>query len=160
MALITLIKTTTFRFEDQKFLPLTLYLSKASLYNLLQGDMTHHEYLQRFQNLVDVTTAYNGQLHDQAIVTIVTEWYHTGVAYGTLTDAQKLAIQTASSDLYLATMFIHQSDRRWYNKLSKKLESSFSKGNDDYPNNLVSAYHLINEYKCWQPTCCFCAKDR
>jgi hypothetical protein len=73
MALISLIKTITFRFEDQKFLPLTLYLSKASLYNLLQGDMTHHEYLQRFQNLVDVTTAYNGQLHDQAIVTILTE---------------------------------------------------------------------------------------
>jgi hypothetical protein len=33
-ALIGLIKTITFRFEDQKFLPLALYLSKASLYNL------------------------------------------------------------------------------------------------------------------------------
>jgi hypothetical protein len=34
IALIGLIKTITFRFEDQKFLPLALYLSKASLYNL------------------------------------------------------------------------------------------------------------------------------
>jgi hypothetical protein len=24
-------------------------------------------------------------------------------------------------------------------------------GNDDYPDNLLSAYHLMNEYKCWQP---------
>ena len=23
--------------------------------------------------------------------------------------------------------------------------------NDDYPEHLVSAYHLINEFKCWQP---------
>jgi hypothetical protein len=33
----------------------------------------------------------------------------------------------------------------------EELENSFTKGNDDYPDNLVSAYHLINEYKNWQP---------
>lgn len=65
IALISLIKSITFRFEDQKFLPLALYLSKTNLYNLRQGYMTNHDYLQRFQNLVDVATAYNGQLHDQ-----------------------------------------------------------------------------------------------
>lgn len=34
IALISLIKTITFRFEDQKFLPLALYQSKANLYSL------------------------------------------------------------------------------------------------------------------------------
>ena len=48
-------------------------------------------------------------------------------------------------------MFIFQSDRCRYGKLSEELENSFTKGNDDYPDNLVSAYHLINEYKNWQP---------
>jgi hypothetical protein len=33
-ALITHIKTITFKFEDQKFLPLALYQSKANLYAL------------------------------------------------------------------------------------------------------------------------------
>jgi hypothetical protein len=47
-------------------------------------------------------------------------------------------------------MFIHQSGRRPCGKLSEELENSFTKGNGDYPINLVSAYHLINEYKCWQ----------
>jgi hypothetical protein len=112
IALIGLVKTITFRFEDQKFLPLALYLSKASLYNLRQGNMANHDYLQRFQKLVDVATSYNGQLHDQAIVNIVTVRLHPNVAYDVLPDAQKLVVQTASSDLYLATMFIHQSDRR------------------------------------------------
>jgi hypothetical protein len=151
IALIGLIKTITFRFEDQKFLPLALYLSKASLYNLRQGNMANHDYLQRFQNLVDVATSYNGQLHNQAIIDIVTERLHPNVAYDILSDPQKLVVQTASSDLYLATMFIHQSDRRRCGKLSEDLENSFTKGNDDYPSNLFSAYHLINEYKCWQP---------
>jgi hypothetical protein len=101
---------------------------------------------------VDVATAYNGQLHDKAIVDIVTERLHPGVAFDALSGPQTIVVHTASSDLYLATMFIHQSDRRRYGKLSEELENSFTKGNDDYPDNLVSAYHLINEYKCWKPT--------
>jgi hypothetical protein len=152
IALLGLIKTITFKFEDQKFLPLALYLSKATLYNLCQGNMANHDYLQRFQNLVDVATSYNGQLlHDQAIVDIATEGLHPDVLYDGLTEAQKLVVQTAASDLYLATTLIHQRDRCRYGKLSEELENSFTKGNDDYPDNLVSAYHLINEYKCWQP---------
>jgi hypothetical protein len=113
--------------------------------------MADHDYLQRFQNLVDVATSYNGQLYDQAIVDIVTERFRPGVPYDALVNAQKLVVQTASSDLYLATMFIHQSDRHQYGKLSEEFETSFTKGNDDYPDNLVSDYHLINEYKYWRP---------
>jgi hypothetical protein len=149
--LIGLIKTITFKFEDQKFLPLALYQSKANLYSLRQGNMSNHDYLQRFQNLVDVATAYNGQLYDQAIIDIATERAHPGTQYSALSDPQQLAIQSASAELYHATMFIFQSDRRRYGKLSEELENSFTKGNDDYPDNLVSAYHLINEYKCWKP---------
>jgi hypothetical protein len=48
-------------------------------------------------------------------------------------------------------MFIHQSDRGHHGKLCEDLENAFAKGNDDYSKNLVSAYHLINEFKCWQP---------
>jgi hypothetical protein len=96
IALISLIKSITLRFEDQKFLPLALYLSKANFYNLRQGNMTNHDYLRRFQNLVDVATAYNGQLHDQAIIDITTKRLHPGSVYSTLSPAQKLVIQTAS----------------------------------------------------------------
>jgi len=151
IALIVMIKSITFRFEDQKYLPLALYMAKSNLYNMRQGNLSNHDYLQRFNNLVDVATAYNGQLHDQSIVDIVTERLHVGIPYNALNDAQKAVVQTASSDLYLSTMFIHQSDRRRYGKLSEELENSFTKGNNDYPNNLVSAYHLINEYKNWSP---------
>ena len=38
--LLALIKTITFRFEDQNFLPLALYQAKANLYMLQQGNMS------------------------------------------------------------------------------------------------------------------------
>jgi hypothetical protein len=147
IALVSLIKTITFKFEDQKFPPLALYQSKANVHNLRQNNMSNHECLQRFQNLVDVATSYDGQLHDQSIVDICTEKLHPGKTCSSLSEAQKVAAQTASSELCLATMFIHQSDRRRFGKLSEELENSFTKGNDDYPDNRVSAYHLINEHK-------------
>lgn len=43
--LIKLIKSITFKFEDQKFLPLALYQAKANVYNLCQGNLSNHDYL-------------------------------------------------------------------------------------------------------------------
>jgi Reverse transcriptase (RNA-dependent DNA polymerase) len=149
--LVKLIKTITFKFEDQKYLPLALYQAKMNLYNLRQHNLSNHEYLLRFNNLVDVATTYNGSLHDSAIVSIVSERLHPGIDPTNLTAVQAQAVELGAHDLYLATMFISQSDRRRYGKLSEDLENSFTKGNDDYPSDVVSAFHLINEYKNWQP---------
>jgi hypothetical protein len=48
--------------------------------------MSNNDYLQRFQNLVDVASAYNGQLYDQAIVNICAEKLHPGANYDLLTE--------------------------------------------------------------------------
>ena len=149
--LIVLIKSITFKFEDQKYLPLALYQAKANIYNLRQLNMTNHEYLQRFNNLVDVATTYNGEIYDTAIVAICSEKLYPNIVWANLTDAQQDAASSAANELYLATIFIAQSDRRRYGKLQEELENSFTKGNNDYPDNLVKAYHLMNEYKNWQP---------
>jgi hypothetical protein len=103
--LVILIKLITFKFEDQKFLPLALYQAKANLYNLRQGNMTNHGYLQRFNNLIDVATTYNGQLYDGAIVDIVTDRLHCGVLFAARTADQKAEVENQSNELYLATMF-------------------------------------------------------
>jgi hypothetical protein len=68
-----------------------------------------------------------------------------------LMDEQKLNVNSSASELYQATMFLHQSDRRRYGKLLEELENDFTKGNDDYPQTLVKAYHLLSEYKHYQP---------
>ena len=71
--------------------------------------------------------------------------------YETLTEEQKLNLHSSASELYQATMFLHQSDRRRYGKLLEELENDFTKGNDDYPQTLVKAYHLLCEYKHYTP---------
>ena len=43
--------------------------------------MSNLKYLDRFINLVNIATAYKGQLHDQAILDIATENVHTGTAF-------------------------------------------------------------------------------
>ena len=79
------------------------------------------------------------------------EQRHPGLAYETLTEEQKLNLHSSASELYQATMFLHQSDRRRYGKLLEEIENAFTKGNNNYPETLVKAYHLLSEYKHYQP---------
>ena len=34
----------------------------------------------------------------------------------------------------------------------KELENGFTQGQDGYPDNMVTAFKMINEYKNWQPS--------
>lgn len=60
--LLGLIKTIMHCFKDQKFLPLALYNAKLNLYSFCQGNLSNDKYLQRFNNLVDITTLYDSKL--------------------------------------------------------------------------------------------------
>jgi len=151
IALLAMIKAITFKFKDQKFLPLALHQAKLSLYAFRQGNMSCHEYLQKFQNLVDVALAYNGQIHDYAILDIVTEASHPGILFQALPAADQDAMTLAAHELQMATMFIAQSDKHQYGKLQEELENDFTHGSNGYPQTLVKAYHMINEYKNWFP---------
>ena len=75
----------TFKFDEQKYLPLALHQAKSNFHNIRQGSLSNAEYLEKFNNVVDIATVYSGQLHDQAITDIATETAHAGVDYDTLT---------------------------------------------------------------------------
>ena len=93
LILIRIIRAITFKLDEQKYLPLALHQAKANFYNIRQGSLSNEEYLKKFNNVVDIATAYNGQLHDQAITDISTETAHTGVDYDTLTAPQQAIVQ-------------------------------------------------------------------
>ena len=105
--------------------------------------------MEKFNNVVGIATAYNGQLHDQAIIYIATETAHAGVEYNTLTAAHQAIVQENAKDMYLACAFLCQSDRKRYSRLLEELENYFTKGNSNYPTDLVTAYRIIIEYKNW-----------
>ena len=53
--------------------------------------------------------------------------------------------------MYLACAFLYQSDRKRHGRLLEELEKYYTKGNFNYPTDLLSAYRMISEYKNWQP---------
>ena len=150
--LLKMIKTAVHRFDDQKYTPLAHYHAKSAVYALCQGNLTNDEYLKKFNNLVDVAKSYEGQLHDKAINDIVTENEHPGTAYSALNDAQKTAVNQKAHELFCATIFLAQCNKRQYGKLLEELENGYTRGQDGYPSDMVTAFKMINEYKCWQPT--------
>ena len=80
ITLLGLIKTIVHCFEDQKFLPLVLYNAKLNLYSFHQGNLSNDKYLCKFNNLIDVATSYDGDLHDSTIHNIVIKADHGNIA--------------------------------------------------------------------------------
>jgi hypothetical protein len=70
---------------------------------------------------------YSGELYDSSIINIVTEIHHPGAVFSTLTGANKRTMQDATSDMYLATMFLAQSDKQRYGKVLEELENRYTK---------------------------------
>ena len=126
-----IIRTITLKFDEQKYLPLALHQAKANIYNIRQGNLYNTDYLEKFNNVVDIATAYNGQLHDQAITDIATKTAQSGVKYDELTAPQQAIFQDNEKYMYLACTFLCQSDRKRYGRLLEELKNNYTKGNSN-----------------------------
>ena len=69
-ALLEAIKTVIYKFNDQKYLPLSLHNSKTNFCNFLQGTMTNPDYLDKFMNLIDMSESFEGTLNDAVLFNI------------------------------------------------------------------------------------------
>ena len=139
LILIRIIRTITLKSDEQKYLLLALHQEKANFYNIRQVSLSNTEYLEKFSNVVDIATEYNGKLHDQAIIDISTEIKHTGVDYDKLNYGQQAIVQESAKDMYLTCALLCQSDRKRYGRLLEELENHFTEVNSNYPTNLVTA---------------------
>ena len=54
-------------------------------------------------------------------------------------------IETTAQEIYLSCAFIINSDLKRYGRLFDELENDYTKGNGNYPRNMVKAYQLLNE---------------
>ena len=54
-------------------------------------------------------------------------------------------------EIYCATMFLVHCNKWHYGWLLKDLENNYTRAVDGYPQSIVQAFKLLNEYKCWQP---------
>ena len=117
IAFLALIKNMVHWFKDQKYLPLALYNVKLNLYQFHQGNLSNLDYLRKFNNLVNIATSYEEQLHDDAIRDVTVKKLHGDAAmWAGLNDDQKRAITESAHKIYCATMF-------WCNAISSAIVS-------------------------------------
>ena len=65
--LLEMIKITTYKFEDEKYLPLFIHNAKSVYYRFNQGNLSLNDYREKFMNIVEVATSYKNKLHDEAV---------------------------------------------------------------------------------------------
>ena len=147
LELLSEIKTITYKFEEQKYLPLSIHNAKATFYSFRQGNLSNSDYFQRFKNYTDIATSFDGNLHDEAITRMVCKEEHGHEDLTRLNDDERDDIDDLASKRYLSIAFLQQSDKRRYGKLTEELENDFTKGNDNYPRDVTKSYQLLNDYK-------------
>ena len=64
LELLSEIKAITYKFEEQKYLPLSIHNAKATFYSFRQGNLSNSDYFQRFKNYTDIATFFDGNLHN------------------------------------------------------------------------------------------------
>ena len=117
-----------------------------------KGNLPNPDYLDRFMNLVDMAESYDAKLYDQAMFKITQNYtVYSTTAEADIKDDELKMIETTEREIYLSCAFVINSDLKRYGRLIEELENDYTKGNDNYPRNMVKAYQLLNEYKQWNP---------
>ena len=146
LGLLDTIKTIIYKFEDEKYLPLSLHHAKRNFYVFCKGNLPNPDYLDRFMNLVDMAESYDAKLYDQSMFKIAQDsTVYSTTSESDLQDDEINMIETTAREIYLACTFVINSDLRRYGRLIEDLENDYTKGNDNYPRNMVKAYQLLNE---------------
>ena len=130
--LLEAIKTIIYKFEDQKYLPLSLHNAKTNFYNFRQGTMTNPDYLDKFMNLTKMAESYEGTLHDAdvfKIALLASNLRNTPEAY--LNEDKWMIIKAAEREIYLSCAFVIASDPKRYGRLVEELENDYTKGNNN-----------------------------
>ena len=95
---------------------------------------------------------YEGTLHDSAVsrIALLTSDLRS-TPESDLDEDERAIINASAREIYLSCVFVLASDPKRYGRLAEELENDYTKGNNNYPTNMVKAYQLINEYKSWTP---------
>ena len=96
--------------------------------------------------------SYEVTLHDSAVFRIALLTSDLRDTPEADLDEDELAtIKSVAREIYLSCLFIVASDPKRYGGLVEELENDYTKGNNNYPTNMVKAYQLINKYNSWTP---------
>ena len=142
----------THQFEGTRNIFLSLDDAWSNYYALRQeSSQTLNEYLKIFQSMVQVLEHYGAGLGAEGPYqeSVMRQVKMDAVASSTIVtteEMKKLAIAAAKKKC-VAIAFLKRADRKRYGGLWNDLENSFTRGLDQYPEDLTGAYNLLLSYK-------------
>ena len=147
LALKDLIEKTVLSQSDSQYSYMTFYEQERSLLSLTQGNLTDHQYYEKFNTRWDVAKAVGvTKTNYGALEPTAEELYNQ--PYDALTQDQQSRVIDTVEERYLAFIFIQQSS---HHKLKSALKDDFAKGQDNFPKNRQAALHLLDKYSKSQP---------
>jgi hypothetical protein len=150
LALMELIRSMVFKYEDRMFQPLSLHRVKQSYYSFRQGGLSNVEYLQAFKNRYEMANSHGVVLYDEEVGVMLMKQNPTDATKdfdADLTQAERDVYLQQAKDLCQAIAFLSQSDQKRYSELLSNLQNDHTKGKHTYPKNLTKAYQYLNDYK-------------
>ena len=140
--LLKSIKSLTYNFQSQKYLPHSLHETTRRFYLFSQGKLPTVIYHEQFVNMVEVIDTIKGSIGmAPGLEEIVAKENNKAVA--DLTDAEKME----AKERYLAVAFLLGSDRARFGKLIENLENDFLQGRDNYPKSVTGAFNILINWK-------------
>ena len=143
--LLELIKCTTFKLEDEKYLPLSIHNAKSVYYGFNQGSLSLNDYREKFMNVVEIVTLYGNQLHDGLVSRQVCQETHGHENLRNLPIAQKKVVYLKAHNKYISCGFLLKANDK-YGHVTADLENYYMKVEDHYPKNMTKAYKYLSEF--------------
>jgi hypothetical protein len=142
------IQGITHRFEGTRNVFISLDDAWANYYAYQQGtQQTLHEYLKDYQGLVQVLEHYGAALGAEAPYQDALKAQIIANTPGLSAQEYRNRTVLAAKKKSIAIGFLKRANRRRYTGLWSDLENLFTRGTDQYPTDLTSAYNLLLNYK-------------
>ena len=146
------IKAITFKFEDQRYTPHSLYMANRSFYLFRQkAEDTNTRYLEQFNNAVDVIEQYGGSFGKDDALLALDEDSMALTAEDQLDINYRSVAEKKSRARFLAYALIFKADNDRFAILKKDLINDYAKGTDNYPVSLSGSHKLLSNFKPHKP---------
>ena len=151
--LAELIKVLVFKYEEDQYLPLSIFNAKSAFYMFSQGSMQLNDYREKYSNLIQVLVSYNIQIYErQTLKERCEDQYANAMWHGLIDQFAKdnpkefKEIENALHEEMSALAFLANSNKQKYGHIIAELHDDYLKGNNHYPKNMNDMYKLLDEH--------------
>lgn len=152
LVLLKEINAIAFKFESQRYPCEASFDALTGWYQMRQHrHQSNLDYLTKFKNMINILNHYNISIgEDPLLVNYVANLNPpAGQAFQDLKrgTVKFEALLPTVRNRFIAYSFLRDSCTHRYRKLLHSLSNQFTMGNNQYPNNLTTAYGMLINYK-------------